>query len=100
MTTNFSSCSMLECDQPSGRVAGGCDSCTRHVCLTYKCAEVGETNLLCFPSHKPKEVGGGATRRWTNRSRTTPLTYRGLSPRTVVSALRPRKLEYANFLPG
>ena len=53
MTPNFSSCSILECDQPSVRVAGGCDSCTRHVYLTYKCAEVGETNLLCFPSHKP-----------------------------------------------
>ncbi|KAL7919359.1 hypothetical protein ACQKWADRAFT_301505 [Trichoderma austrokoningii] len=35
MTLRFFSCSIPECDRPSVRAVGGCDSCNRHLCLTH-----------------------------------------------------------------
>ncbi|KAL2015893.1 hypothetical protein VTK56DRAFT_4640 [Thermocarpiscus australiensis] len=96
MTPRFFSCSIPECERPSVRAVGGCDSCNSQLCLTHlspsshKCDKVREADLLCLPS--PGFILGFSRWKksncgWMNRSWMMPRTYRRLSPRSIVSAL-------------
>ncbi|KAI1174767.1 hypothetical protein F4777DRAFT_371563 [Nemania sp. FL0916] len=62
MTPRFFTCSVADCEKPSVRGTGGCDSCQRYLCVTHKapefhtCDDVNprRLNLVLTNSHRTR----------------------------------------------